>query len=132
MTKNKKQYITRIILLGIITSLLVYGLISWGIPQHAVLLWPLVGLAVLFAVISAVNGLILLGYVDKRPQLFIRSFMASMTIKFVVYLGILVAYSLTWRLGVVPIVAVFFSLFALYTIVEKTMLFAAFRAVEKG
>jgi len=127
---TQRRFVFVILLLGIISAAGCFFLLPLISPKYAPANIHTLGVSVSFAVISLVNGLLLFSYANKRPQLFVRAFMGSMTIKFVVYLILLAVMALNFRIYLIPIVVVFFTLFAVYTVVEKVMVFKAFKENE--
>ena len=127
---TQRRFVFVILLIGIISALGCFFLLPIISAKHAAANVHTAGVSIAFAVISLANGLLLFGYANKRPQLFIRAFMGSMTIKFVAYLILLAVMALNFRIYLVPIVVVFFILFAVYTVVEKVMVFKAFNENE--
>lgn len=127
---HQKRFILVVALTAIVSVLGCYFLLPLISTKFAAANIHTAAVALTFAVIGLANGLILFGYASKRPQLFIRAFMGSLTIKFVVYLILLAIMAFNFRIYLVPIVVVFFILFVIYTIVEKVMVFKAFRANE--
>ena len=93
---------------------------------------PLMILTGLFGALSLGNGAYLFAQVKKRPQAFIRAFMASFTLRFFVNIIILATFLYNYPIGRILIVIVFFSLFVFFTVVEKAMIFKAFRDSEEG
>ncbi|NNE54420.1 MAG: hypothetical protein HKN32_00270 [Flavobacteriales bacterium] len=96
--------------------------------QHLVV--PLIILSLIFGGISLVNGAYLFAQVKKRPQAFIRAFMATFTLRFLINIVILATYLYNYPIGRMLIVVVFFALFAVFTLVEKILIFRAFRETE--
>ena len=124
------RFVIVILLIGILSGLcclFVFPLINMKFGSaniHSMVV------SLIFTVISLANGLILFGYAKKRPGLFIRAFMGSMTVKFFVYMVLLAILAMNFRIHIIPIIVVFFSLFAVYTIVEKVMVFKAWKENE--
>ena len=123
---TQKRFDFVILSIGLISALCCAFLLPlvWG--KYAAANTHTTGVSIAFSVISLANGLLLFRYVNKRPQLFVRAFMGSMTIKFVAYLILIAIMALNFRIYLVPIVVIFFILFVIYTVVEKVMIFKAF------
>jgi hypothetical protein len=123
---TQKRFVFVILSIGLISALCCALLLPlvWG--KYAAANTHTMGVSIAFSVISLANGLLLFRYVNKRPQLFVRAFMGSMTIKFVAYLILMAIMALNFRIYLVPIVVIFFILFVIYTVVEKVMIFKAF------
>jgi len=127
--KHKKKYFSILVALAVLSSVLTYSAVI-PLTKLEHLQKPLTGLCVLFGIITFSNSFVLFRYVEKRPQVFIRAFMGSFTVKFFINLVVLAGYLYHFKIGRIPIVVLFFFLFVIYTVVEKINLFKAFNSVK--
>jgi hypothetical protein len=64
---------------------------------------------------------------DQKPAVFIRRFMASTTLRFLLFMSILVGYSFLNRDQAVPFILHFLIIYLILTIVEVASFFRHFR-----
>ena len=123
----QRRYVIVIFFIGVFSGLACFFLLPLITTKYAAANKHTMALSLVFSVISLFNGLILFSYANKRPGLFIRAFMASMTVKFFIYMIILAVLAMNFRIYIIPIMIVFFSLFVLYTVIEKVMVFKSWK-----
>lgn len=83
-----------------------------------------------YYIIGAATAGLLFGYIRRRPGLFIRAYMGSSTVKFLILLGLLIGLVFRYREMLIFVTIVFFSLYVLYTVFEKAIIFKAYKNIS--
>jgi len=81
---------------------------------------------VVFGVVAGITGALhfyLLYASGKDPKAFIRSFMATNTLKIFIYLGFLVVYVLFDKTGAAAFIGHFAAYYLIFTVFEVTLLY---------
>lgn len=81
---------------------------------------------VIFGVIAGVTGILhyyLLYAASKDPKAFIRSFMATNTLKIFIYLGFLVLFVISDKTGAASFIGHFAAYYLIFTVFEITLLY---------
>lgn len=123
MIKDFKSYFILITLVSAACGGAIYSMIA---DQMLVQL-GLILVGAYYLIGTAVAAL-LFNYMKKRPGLFIRAYMGSSTVKFLLLLGLLIGLAFSFRDHLVFITIVFFALYVLYTVFEKAFIFRAYKA----
>jgi L-asparagine transporter-like permease len=113
------RYLKNVIVFAALLSL-VAGVLSFTLPKEYFVpqIWMIL---VYFLVISVVFQLILLQKQKGEPKKYIRTFLASTTIKLFIHMIALIVFALTNRDEAVPLIIAFFCCYLLFTIFEVTM-----------
>jgi hypothetical protein len=81
-------------------------------------------LLLLIAVITAIGHLLIVKAAAQNMRRFTTAFMASVTLKLIVYLIFILVYLLIDRTHVIPFVSTFLAFYILFTIFEVTQVLA--------
>lgn len=113
------RYLKNVIVFGALLSL-VAGILSFTLPEEyfAAQIWMML---VYFIVLSAVFQFLLLRKQKGDPKKYIRTFLASTTIKLFIHMVVLIVLALANRDHAIPVIITFFSCYLLFTIFEVTM-----------
>jgi len=116
MTAASRQFIVKIL----IFTLIIFALAT--ILFHTVFkMWYFASfpyLLLLIATITTSGHLLIIRASDKNPRRFTTAYMASVTIKLIVYLSTMLIYLLIDHSQVIPFVCTFITFYVLYTVFE--------------
>lgn len=116
MTAASRRFVVKIL----IFTLVIFAIAT--ILFHTVFkMWYLAAfpyLLLLIATVTTIGHLLIIKASDQNPQKFTTAYMASVTIKLIVYLSFMLIYLLIDRSQVIPFVCTFITFYTLYTIFE--------------
>jgi hypothetical protein len=127
MIGNVKAYLVLTTVVSLVIGLALYFGMSAedeliGLKREAGLI-----LISTYYVIGSVSAAILFSYINRRPGLFVRAYMASTTIKFLLFLGLLVGLAFAYREALIFVTLIFFGLYILYTVFEKIFIYKSYQ-----
>jgi hypothetical protein len=116
MTAASRQFIIKILIITLvifaIATILFYTVFKmWYFAAFPYLL-------LLIATVTTIGHLLIIKAADKNPRKFTTAYMASVTIKLIVYLSFMLIYLLIDHSQVIPFVCTFAAFYVLYTIFE--------------
>jgi len=118
MSVASRQFIVKILVFSVLiyaisTALFLTVLKTWYFAAYPYQL-------ILIAAITTIGHLWILKASGKKPQKFTTAYMASVTLKLMVYLTFMLVYLLIDRSQVIPFVLTFVSFYTLFTVFEVT------------
>jgi hypothetical protein len=118
MSVASRQFIIKILVFSALiyafaTALFLTVLKTWYFVAYSYQL-------ILIATITTIGHLWILKASEKNPRKFTTAYMASVTLKLMVYLTFILVYLLIDRSQVIPFVLTFVSFYTLFTVFEVT------------
>lgn len=113
------RYLKNVIIFTALLSL-VAGVLSFTLPKEYFVLqvWMIL---VYFLVVSALSQMVLIQRQKGEPKKYVRTFLASTTIKLFIHVIALLVFALMNRDNAIPVILTFFCCYLLFTIFEVTM-----------
>jgi hypothetical protein len=116
MTAVSRQFLIKIVILSIIILLISIALFSTVLKSWSISAYPFQIL--LIAIITSIGHLWIVKAVGENARRFTTAFMASVTLKLMVYLTFMLVYLLIDHSGVIPFVLSFIAYYIVFTIFE--------------
>lgn len=116
MTAASRQFIVRILIFTLSIFMIATFLFQTVFKMWYFAAFPY--LLLLIATVTTIGHLLIIKASDQNPRKFTTAYMASVTIKLIVYLSSMLIYLLIDRSQVIPFVCTFIAFYVLYTIFE--------------
>jgi len=116
MTTVSRQFLIKIVILSTIILLISIALFSTVLKTWSTTAYPLQIL--LIAIVTSIGHLWIVKAVNQNARRFTTAFMASVTLKLMVYLTFLLVYLLIDHSCVIPFVLTFIAYYIVFTIFE--------------
>jgi hypothetical protein len=128
MNATSRQFIVKILILTLliyaITTILFYTVFKmWYFAAYPYLL-------LLIATITTIGHLLVIKASGQNTRRFTTAYMASVTLKLIVYLSVLLVYLLIDRSNMIPFVCTFLVIYILFTIFEVTQVLAFIKKIN--